>query len=316
MVVEPILPAGARPRDRRPLLGYGMVFLASTLFAINGAVSKVIQDAGLSSARLTQVRSTGAFLGFALVLAATNRKALRLRAREVPLLVFFGICGLAFVQWFYFIAIHRLAIGIALLLQYLAPLLVALWARFVGHEEVRRRIWIALALALSGLALVVEIWSGIVLDELGVAACFAAALSYALYILVAEHAVATRDPISLSCYGFLFASLFWAMVQPWWSFPAGVVARTTSLHGHLASLQLPVWALVAWLIVLGAIVPFALIVAALRHVSATRAGIAAMLEPPAATLVAFLWLGESLGLFQLLGGGLVLGAIALAQSSR
>jgi drug/metabolite transporter (DMT)-like permease len=191
-----------------------------------------------------------------------------------------------------------------------------LWARFVGHEDVRRRIWVALALALSGLALVVEIWSGIVLDGVGVAACFAAALSYALYILVAEHAVATRDPISLSCYGFFFASLFWAAVQPWWSFPDAVVTRTTSLHGHLASLHLPVWVLVAWLIVLGAIVPFALVVAALRHVSATRAGIAAMLEPPAATLVAFLWLGESLGLFQLLGGGLVLAAIGLAQSSR
>jgi len=282
-VVESILPAGARPRDRRPLLGYGMSFVASTLFAINGDVSKVIQEAGLSSARLTQVRSTGAFLGFALVLAATNRRAFRLRASEVP---------------------------------YLVPLLVALWARFLGHEEVRRRIWVALALALSGLALVVEIWSGIVLDELGVAACFAAALSYALYILVAEHAVAPRDPISLSCYGFFFASLFWAAVQPWWSFPDAVVTRTTSLHGHLASLHLPVWALVAWLIVLGAIVPFALVVAALRHVSATRAGIAAMLEPPAATLVAFLWLGESLGLFQLLGGGLVLAAIGLAQSSR
>jgi drug/metabolite transporter (DMT)-like permease len=315
-VVEPILPAGARPRDRRPLLGYGMIFLASTLFAINGTVSKVIQDAGLSSARLTQVRSTGAFAGFALVLALTNRKALRLRARELPLLVLFGVCGLAFVQWFYFVAIHRLAIGIALLIQYLAPLLVALWARFVGHEDVRRRIWVALALALTGLALVVEIWSGIALDTRGVAASLAGALSYALYILVAEHAVATRDPISLSCYGFFFASLFWAAVQPWWSFPDGVVGRTTSLHGHLASLHLPVWALVAWLIVLGAIVPFALVVAALRHVSATRAGIAAMLELPAATLVAFLWLGESLGLFQLLGGGLVLAAIGLAQTSR
>ena len=315
-MVEPILPAGARPRDRRPLLGYGMIFLASTLFAINGTVSKVIQDAGLSSARLTQVRSTGAFAGFTLVLVLTNRKALRLRAREIPLLVLFGVCGLAFVQWFYFIAIHRLAIGIALLIQYLAPLLVALWARFVGHEEVRRRIWLALALALAGLALVTEIWSGIALDTRGVAACLAAALSYALYILVAEHAVATRDPISLSCYGFFFASLFWAAVQPWWSFPDGVVGRTTSLHGHLASVHLPVWALVAWLIVLGAIVPFALVVTALRHVSATRAGIAAMLEPPAATLVAFLWLGESLGLFQLLGGGIVLGAIALAQTSR
>ena len=105
-------------------------------------------------------------------------------------------------------------------------------------------------------------------------------------------------------------------MQPWWTFPGAVVARTTSLHGHLASLHLPVWALVAWLVVLGAIVPFALVVTALRHVSATRAGIAAMLEPPAATLVAFLWLGESLGLFQLLGGGIVLAAIALAQSSR
>src|SRR5437763_2156061 len=207
-----------------------MIFLASTLFAVNGTVSKVIQNAGLSAARLTQVRSTGAFAGFALVLALTNRGGFRLRSRELPLLVLFGVCGLAFVQWFYFIAIHRLAIGIALLLQYLAPLLVALWARFFGHEQVRRRIWAALALALAGLSLVVEIWSGIALDERGVAACFAAALSYALYILVAEHAVATRDPISLSCYGFFFASVFWAAVQPWWTFPSAVVTRTTSLE--------------------------------------------------------------------------------------
>jgi drug/metabolite transporter (DMT)-like permease len=315
-VVEPILPAGEAPRDRRPLLGYGMVILASTLFAVNGTVSKVIQDAGLSSARLAQVRSTGALLGFALVLVLTKPEAFRLRARELPLLVLFGVCGLAFVQWFYFVAIHRLEIGIALLLQYLAPLLVALWARFVGHEQLRRRIWFALALALGGLTLVLDVWSGVTLDTRGVIACFAAALSYALYILVAEHAVSIRDPISLSCYGFFFASLFWAAVQPWWTFPGSVVAGSTSLHGHLSSLHLPVWALIAWMIVLGAIVPFALVVTALRHVSATRAGIAAMVEPPAATIVAFLWLGESLGLVQLLGGAVVLAAIGLAQSSR
>jgi drug/metabolite transporter (DMT)-like permease len=315
-VVEPILPAGEPPRDRRPLLGYGMVLLAATLFAVNGAVSKVILEAGLSSPRLAQVRSTGALVGLAALLALTSPARLRLRRRELPLLVLFGVAGLAFVQWFYFVAIHRLAIGIALLLQYLAPLLVALWARFVGHEQVRRRIWLALVLALAGLSLVVEIWSGVALDGLGVLACFGAALSYALYILVAEHAVSTRDPISLSCYGFFFASLFWAAVQPWWTFPGSVVAGTTSLGGHLASLHTPVWALVAWMILLGTIVPFALVVTALRHVSATRAGIAAMLEPPAAAVVAFLWLGESLGLVQLLGGAVVLIAIGLAQSSR
>src|SRR5947208_4404246 len=160
-----------------------MIFLASTLFAINGTVSKVIQDAGLSSARLTQVRSTGAFAGLALVLALTNRRALRLRAREIPLLVLFGVCGLAFVQWFYFIAIHRLAIGIALLIQYLAPLLVALWVRFVVRRPVRRRLWAALALALSGLILVVQLWKGGTLDGVGVAASLAAAVAFAFYIL-------------------------------------------------------------------------------------------------------------------------------------
>jgi drug/metabolite transporter (DMT)-like permease len=117
-------------------------------------------------------------------------------------------------------------------------------------------------------SLVVAIWSGIALGAHGVAACLAAALSYALYILIAEHAVATRDPISLWCYGFFFASLFWAAVQPWWSFPDGVVGHTT--------------AFVAWLVVLGAIVPFA----------------------------------QSPGLFKLRGEGVVLGAIAPAQTSR
>jgi drug/metabolite transporter (DMT)-like permease len=107
---------------------------------------------------------------------------------------------------------------------------------------------------------VVEIWSGIALGTRGVEASLAGALSYAVYILLAEHAVATRDPISLSCYGFFFASLFWAAVQPWSSFPDGVVGRTTSPH--------------------------------------------------------VLWLGESPGLLQLLGGGIVLAAVGPAQSSR
>ena len=64
------------------------------------------------------------------------------------------------MQWFYFLAIHRLAIGVALLIEYLAPLLVALWARFVYHEPVRRRIWGALALALAGLATIVNVFGG------------------------------------------------------------------------------------------------------------------------------------------------------------
>jgi drug/metabolite transporter (DMT)-like permease len=292
------------------------VMAAATLWAVNGTVSKVILTSGLSSLRLAEVRSTGAFVLLAAVLAAARPGALRMRARELPYFVLFGTVGLALVQWFYFLAIHRLEIGVALLIQYLAPVIVALWARYVLHEPVRRRIWVALVLALAGLALVVEIWSGLSLDAAGVAASLGAAGSYALYILLAEHRVGERDPISLVCLGLLFASLLWAVVQPWWSFPGTIFDEDVSLHGRLASLHLPVWSLMAWMIVLGTIVPFGLLVGSLRHIAATRAGIVAMLEPVAGTLVAWAWLGESLGTAQLIGGAVVLAAIFLAQSAR
>lgn len=315
MVDAPFIPARTVP-DRRPLLGYTMVLSAAVLFAVNGTVSKVILASHVSSLRLAEVRTAGAGLVLALGLALLDPRRLRLRARELPFLAVFGICGVAFVQWLFFLAIHRLPIGIALLLEYLAPLLVALWARFVVKEPVRRRIWLALVLAFTGLSLVVQIWSGVTLNGFGVAAALVAAVVFAAYILLAEHAVGSRDPISLSCYGFLFAALFWACIRPWWSFPAGVVNDRVSLLGNLAGWHLPIWALMAWMIVLGTIAPFALVVSALQHIAATRAGIVAMLEPVAASVVAYLWLGESFGAVQLVGGAVVLAGILLAQSAR
>ena len=293
-----------------------MVWTAATLFAVNGTVSKVILESGISSIRLSQVRLTGALVGLGLVVVAVLRPTLRVRRAELAFLAAYGIAGLALTQLLYFLAIRRLPIGIALLIQYLAPLLVALWARYVTHEPVRGRVWAALALALAGLSLVVQLWSGLVLDGWGVAAALAGAVAFAGYVLMAERGVRRRDPISLSLYGFLFAALFWAIVQPWWSFPFAIVGEDVSLLGNVAGHTLPVWLLMAWMIALGTIVPFLLVVGALRHVSATRVGIVAMLEPVVATLVAFAWLDESLAAAQLLGGAVVLSGILLAQTAR
>jgi drug/metabolite transporter (DMT)-like permease len=315
-VVEPLLPATSPPEVRRPLLGYAMVWVAATLFAINGTVSKVILESGVTSLRLAQLRSSGALLGLGVLVLLLARRTLRVDRKELAFLAVYGIAGLALIQLLYFLSIHRLPIGIALLIQYLAPLLVALWARYVTHEPVRRRVWAALALALAGLTLVVEIWSGLALDAWGVAAALAGAVAFAAYILMAERAVGRRDPVSLSLYGFLFATVFWALVQPWWSFPFELVNHDVSLLGNVADRTLPVWTLMAWMIVLGTIVPFWLVVGALRHITATRVGIVAMLEPVVATIVAFAWLDESLGTVQLVGGAVVLVGIILAQTSR
>ena len=239
-----------------------------------------------------------------------------MRRDELLILLAFGVVGLALVQWLYLEAIHRLDIGVALFVQYLAPVLVAVWARFGFHEPVRRRIWAALALAVAGVALLFELWGGLALDGLGVTAALGAAVTFAVYIVSAERAVIRRDPVSLVCYGFLFASIFWAVIQPWTAFPAEHLDDTVSLLGRLDDVSLPVWLLVAWMVILGTIIPFALLAAALRHIPASRAAITAMFEPVAATLLAFAWLGESLSAFQLLGGAIILGAIGLAQTSR
>ena len=319
MVDSPYTPAPVEPvRESRPLLGYALVWSAVALWALNATVSKVIlESADLSPLRLSEVRSTGAALLLLLGVALWRPRSLRVTRRELGFLVVFGIAGLAFVQLFYFVAIQRLEIGIALVIQYLTPVFVALWARFVVKEPVRRRLWVAIGLSLAGLSLVVDLWRGMTLDGAGVLACLAAAVAYAAYVLMAERSVQRgRDAFSLLAWGFLFAALFWALVQPWWTFPVDRVDGQASLDGRLEGFDAPVALLLSYVVLLGTIVPFVMLVTALHYIRATRATILAMLEPVLAALVAYAWLGEELTAPQIAGALLVLGGVGLAQSAR
>ncbi len=316
-MVETIPPGNSvLDAGRRPGVGYVCLVAAAALFAVNGTVSKVILDTGVTAMRLTELRCAGALVGLAALLLVVAPDRLRVTRRELPLLAAFGIAGVAATQWFYFVAIARLPVGIALLFEYTAPVLVALWARFVLHEHVRNRMWAALALSLAGLALVAQVWDGGTLNGLGVAAAFAAALALAAYYLLGEHSTTSRDPLSTTFWSFVFATAFWSLLQPWWSFPGSSFTGSTSLLGNVADVSLPVWALAAWMIVLGTIVPFALVLTGLRHLPATRVGTVGMLEPVLASAVAWAWLGEALGAVQLAGGVVVLAGILLAQTAR
>jgi drug/metabolite transporter (DMT)-like permease len=309
----------SKPPVPRPALGYALVWTAVVLWSLNAVIAKIILDsAGLSSMRLAQVRATGAALILVAAVAVWRADALRASRRELGFLAVFGILGLAFVQLFYFVGIQRLDIGIALVINYLAPVFVALWARFYEHDPVRRRLWLAIALCLLGLSLVVELWSGgSSLDGVGVLACLVTALAYAAYVLMAERSLqGGRDVYSLLAWGFSFAALFWAIVQPWWAFPVEVVDGSASLLGRFEDVELPVWLLLGYVVVLGTVVPFICLVSALHHVPATRVTIVAMLEPVLAAVVAWIWLGEELAAVQILGGLVVLVGVVLAQTAR
>ena len=296
----------------------GVVFAttASFLFALNGSVSKTVLESGLSSLRLVELRSLGAAVCLLAAVALTRPRSLRARPRELAFLGVAGVVGIGLVQWLYFVAIGRLPVGIALLLEYLAPVLVVVWVRFVRGEQVRRRLWAALALSITGLVVVAQAWQGLRLDGLGVLAGLGAAASLATYYLSSERGLGRRDPLSLAAWTFTAAAVFWSVLQPWWTFPWGDLTRSVALPGPLPDAAVPAGLLVGWVVVLGTVVPYGLILLALRSLGSARTGLLGMAEPVLAAAAAWVVLGEALSPVQLLGGAVVLTGIVLAETAR
>jgi len=278
-------------------------------------VSTLALQAGIAPTRLTALRCTGAALGLLAVLAVAAPGRLRLTWRQVPFLAVFGVVGVALTQYLYYVAIGRLPVGIALVFEMTAPVLIALYVRLVRREPVRRRLWAALLLSLSGLVFVAEVWQGGgSLDPLGVGAALCAAVCLAAYYLLGERGAVSGDPVALTCWSFVAAALFWAAAAPWWRFDAGVLAEPVPIS--LGSAELPLWLLVVWIVVMGAAVPFWLSIAALRHLAPTAAGLVATVEPVFASIVAWVWLDQVLTGWQVTGGVVVLTGIVLAQTAR
>jgi drug/metabolite transporter (DMT)-like permease len=299
-----------------PWRGVVYASLAALLFALNGSVSKTVLASGLSSLRLVELRSLGAALCFLAAVLLWRPRSLRAAPREIGFLVAAGVVGIGLVQFLYFVAIGRLPVGIALLLEYLAPVLVVVWVRFVRREPVRRRIWSALALSVVGLVVVAEAWQGLQLDGLGVLAGLGAAAALATYYLSSERGMGSRDPLSLAAWTFGAAAVFWTVLQPWWTFPWADLTRRVALPGPLPDTDVAAWLLVVWVVVLGTVVPYGLILLALRSLGSARTGLLGMAEPVLAAGVAFVVLGEALSPVQLLGGAVVLTGIVLAETAR
>ncbi len=302
---------------RSPAIGYLLVGTGARFFVINAGVSRVIQSAGVDSMTLTTVRCTGTAVVLLLVVWL---RGLRLHIprtwREAATVVGFGITGVALVQWLYFVAIDHLPVGFALLLEFTAPLLVALFARIVYREQVRRRLWLGLGLSLGGLALVAQVGSGTTVDLVGVLAGFGAALSLATYFLLGEHSVSHRAPLVVLTEAFVVATIFWNAIRPVTTLADLDLDLQPSLGGRLSEFDAPLWVLIAWMVLLGTVVPFLAELNALRHLTATEVTLVGMIEPVGASILGWWWFYESLSPTQLVGVVLVLMGIGLAQTAR
>lgn len=300
--------------SRNNAVGVLMYLVAAFLFGLNGAFAKLAMNAGLDVTRLTQVRNTGAMLVLVAFVLVTNRAGFGVPRHQWPFLIAYGVIAFVLVQFLYFFTISRLPLGIGTLLAFLAPVVVAVWVRYGLRQRVGAGLWIGIGLTLVGLALVAQVWQGLTLDPIGLLAGLGVALCLALYWLLGESGQRLRDPVSLTMWGFILSTATWSILAPWWTFPwADLVVATESTVTGFPSL--PTWAILVWVVLLGAVIPFLLVLGSLRRIGAQRAGVVATSEPLWAGAIAVVILGESLTLIQVIGALIVISGIIAAETS-
>jgi drug/metabolite transporter (DMT)-like permease len=293
--------------------GTVLIVLASVCFGTSGPLVKPTMDAGLSPQQVASFRiATAAVLLLAFV-AVTRPALLKVRRADLPLLVGYGLVGVAAVQLLYFAAVSRIPIGVAMLLEFTAPVLVALWVRFVRRVVLPARMWAGTVLALLGLAMVAEVWQGLRLDALGLLFGIGAALGAATYFLVGERAVGTIAPLGLVTWGMVIGAVAMAVLAPPWSLPGDILGADVVFGGW----DVPVWTLLVTCAVVSTAMAYLLSISALRLLPANVVSVLALCEPIVATALAWLLLGQALTFVQVIGAMVLLaGATVVQLASR
>jgi len=282
-----------------------MVVSAAVCWGTMATVVKLLfRDRGVDPVILAVIRADLASLTLFAVLSLFWPGRLKIERRDFWVAATVGIIGLAVNNFFYFQSLHLTNVATALLLQYQAPILVALYTVLVQGQRLRGRVVLAMVMALLGCALVVRAYdpAAFRVNILGVAMGLGGATAFAFYILAGRAALRRLDAWTLLAYAYLAAALAWSLLVPPWR----IVAQ---------GFDLGLWGAFLAVATVGTVVPFGLFISGLRFLPPTQASIVSMLEPVVAAAVAYAVLGETMNPLQILGGGLVLVGVVMVQTT-
>ncbi|MFI0961846.1 EamA family transporter [Streptomyces sp. NPDC021080] len=292
-------------------VGLGLALLSAVAFGGSGVAAKPLIEAGLDPLHVVWLRVAGAALVM-LPLAVRHRALVK---RRPALLAGFGLLGVAGVQACYFAAISRIPVGVALLVEYLAPALVLGWVRFVQRRPVTRAAALGVVLAAGGLACVVEVWSGLGFDVVGLLLALGAACCQVGYFVLSDQGSdagdEAPDPLGVIAYGLLVGTLLLTVVARPWTMHWSVLGGSADMNGT----SVPAVLLLGWIVLVATVVAYVTGVLSVRRLSPQVAGVVACLEAVIATVLAWVLLGEHLSLPQIAGGAVVLLGAFIAQSS-
>ncbi|MFE7579915.1 DMT family transporter [Streptomyces sp. NPDC057521] len=289
--------------------GLGLALASAFAFGGSGVAAKPLIEAGLDPLHVVWLRVAGAAL---VMLPVAWRHRALVRNRPV-LLLGFGLLAVAGVQACYFAAISRIPVGVALLVEYLAPALVLGWVRFVQRRPVTRAAALGVVLAAGGLACVVEVWAGLSFDVIGLVLALGAACCQVGYFVLSDQGGGAEPPhpVGVIAYGLLIGALVLTAIARPWGMDWSVLGGDTVMDGA----AVPAWLLLVWIVLLATVIAYVTGVISVRLLSPAVAGVVACLEAVIATVLAWVLLGEHLAAPQLIGGALVLAGALIAQSS-
>jgi len=288
-----------------PVSGYLCVVGAALLWASSGVAGKSLFAGGVTPSELVQIRVTVSTFLLAVAFCVYNRGLFRIRARDLLYFFLLGGVAMALVQITYFYAVSKIQVAAAILLQYTAPVLVAFYAVRFWNERLTLTKFFSLLFSLAGCYLVVGGYDMDLLrmNSAGIASALGSAVCFAACTLLGEKGMHRYGPWTVLFYAFFFAALSWHLFYP-------------PFRYLRAGYTLGQWGWMLYISVMGTVVPFALFFLGVNLIRSTRASITATLEPISAGLLAYLFLGEGLAPLQVVGGGMVLGAVVLLQLKR
>jgi hypothetical protein len=296
--------------------GEFLLILGAFFFSLSGIVVTVVMK-HLPALRLAEVRSVSAVVILGTYVLLTRPEIIKIKKSEIPRLALYGVVGFAFVNFGYLYGIQRgVPLGLVLIIEFTAPIWIALWIKIIRKGFVANEMWLAVALSFTGLILVAKVWEGFTFDLMGLIAAMLCAFCLAAYFLMSERIGKTREPIATMIFGMGFASIFWLVALPPWSFPFEVFSVQMDLGGIAKGTVLPGWLLIGAAAIFGTVVPYMLVLSGMKMLTASTSSVIGMLEPVIAGAFAWIWFGQSWDLIQLIGAAIVLVGIYLADRAK
>jgi drug/metabolite transporter (DMT)-like permease len=316
---------GRRAAGSMPGAGLALALLSAATFGTSGTFGSALIEAGWSPAAAVTARVSLSALLLTVPAVLQLRGRWALLRRDAAAVAMFGLIAVAGCQLFYFSAIQRLPVGVALLLEYLGVLLVVGWLWLRHGQRPRRRTVAGTVAALAGLALVLGVTGHVRIDPLGVMWGLLAAVGLAIYFLLSASAgQAPRNgqagrasqappeplpPIAMTWAAMCTGSA--ALLLLGWTglVPLTVRASQVTVLNHQVSWVLPV----AGLALISSVVPYVAGIGAARRLGAKLASFAGLAEVLFAILFAWLLLGQLPTGAQILGGVFILAGVALVR---